>query len=361
MLAEFFAWWGQNLLDLVPAALRNRAGAGADALVVDATEPGVITLRRRRNGVESKLATVRLDDTAPAAFLKALPNRRPDELISLRVAPALVLEREVSLPLAAERDYERVVGYDMERLTPFAADEVFWGVQLTARDKARGKIALVLSIVPRAAIADVVRRLTAAGLPPAMLETAPASGAPGGAPGGAPWGALGGAPGGGRSIRLSHDGRRSGGMLARAVPVFAAGLVLFVVISPFLRQALVLSRLESREGALKPQIAEVEALRARILGTGTGGDAVAAEMRRTGDALAALAAITEILPDESYLSEFTLRERKLNLTGLSTSAAKLIAALSDDPRVRNPAFSAPVTRNDTVRLDVFSIRAELAQ
>ena len=75
----------------------------------------------------------------------------------------------------------------------------------------------------------------------------------------------------------------------------------------------------------------------------------------------ALAAITEILPDDSYLTEFTMRERKITLAGQASSAPKLISALSADPRIRNPAFTAPVTRNENNRNDVFAIRADLAQ
>jgi general secretion pathway protein L len=66
------------------------------------------------------------------------------------------------------------------------------------------------------------------------------------------------------------------------------------------------------------------------------------------------------LPDDSYLTEFTMRERKMTLSGLSASAPKLINALSTDPRIRNPAFTAPVTRSESNHNDVFSIRAELA-
>jgi general secretion pathway protein L len=125
-----------------------------------------------------------------------------------------------------------------------------------------------------------------------------------------------------------------------------------------------------RLDTLAPQMSQVEALRRRITGAGSGGDAISTETRRLGDALEALAAVTEILPDDSYLTEFTMRERKMTLSGLSASAPRLISLLSADPRIRNPAFTAPVTRQEPVRIgqanqetaqrDVFSIRAELA-
>jgi general secretion pathway protein L len=139
-----------------------------------------------------------------------------------------------------------------------------------------------------------------------------------------------------------------------------AGLALLVVAGPFLRQSLDLAGAEHRLDALAPRMHEVDALRRRIAGAGAGGDAVARENRRLGDMLEALAAVTEILPDDSYLTEFTMRERKMTLSGQSASAPRLISALSADPRIRKPGFTAPVTRADSGHNDVFSISAELA-
>ena len=73
--------------------------------------------------------------------------------------------------------------------------------------------------------------------------------------------------------------------------------------------------------------------------------------------LAALAAITRSLPDDTYLTDFTLNGRNVTLNGQSASAAKLIGLLAADPSIDNPAFSAPVTRLEATHTDLFSIRA----
>ena len=81
-------------------------------------------------------------------------------------------------------------------------------------------------------------------------------------------------------------------------------------------------------------------------------------------ALRAIAALTEILPDDTWLTELTLRQRKLTMAGRSAGAARLIGLLSADPTIRDAAFAAPVTRAEGTRaesggVDAFSIRAEL--
>jgi len=341
LLGEFFDWWGRQLFDLLPARLRQPA-TGADAVIADATTPGTLVLFRRRRGVEQRFGQMRLDEPATPALRAAFNGRATGELVLLRLPGSTVLERSVHLPMAAERDPERVLGYDMERLTPFTSDEVFWGFGIEERDRARGRLVLRLTVVPRAAVAGLIDLLAGLGGRPNLLEAA--------------------TQGGVRSIKLTHEGPGGSGswFSVRKAGAATAVLALLVIASPFLRQSLELADLQDRLDTIAPQVRQAEAYVRQISGAGAGNDAVAAETRRLGDALEALAAITDILPDDSYLTEFTMRERKMTLSGLSASAPKLINGLSADARIRNPAFTAPVTRSETNHQDVFSIRAELA-
>ena len=70
--------------------------------------------------------------------------------------------------------------------------------------------------------------------------------------------------------------------------------------------------------------------------------------------------MTELLPDDTFLSDLSLRQRRLTIGGQSAAAAKLIPGLAADPMFRNPGFTAPVTRSDQLKKDVFSLRAEVA-
>ncbi len=342
MLVEFFTWWRQQLLDLVPASLRQGSGPAANALVADATTPGLLALRRRRRGIETRVADIRVDEPGLPSLRAALNGRPSGEPVILRLPAHMLLERTVSLPLVAERDLERVLTYDMERLTPFTSDEVYWGFGVQTRDRSRARLLVRLSLVPRPAAQAHIDHLAECAGRPSLIEAETDHGP--------------------RTIRLAHA--PAAGRIARLTPRTAAavlaGLAALVVAGPFLRQSLALAGAETQLDALAPRMHEVDALRRRIAGIGAGGDAVARENRRLGDMLAALAAVTEILPDDSYLTEFTMRERKMTLSGQSASAPRLISALSADRRIRKPGFTAPVTRADSGHNDVFSISAELA-
>ena len=128
---------------------------------------------------------------------------------------------------------------------------------------------------------------------------------------------------------------------------------------PVIQQARAISAAEDRVAALRPQVATVDALRRRVAANQSGANLFSAEASRIGSPLRALAAVTAALPDDTYLTSFTMRERRMSLSGRSAGAARLISALSADPDLRDPAFDAPVTRAGD-KLDLFSIRVTLA-
>jgi len=144
-----------------------------------------------------------------------------------------------------------------------------------------------------------------------------------------------------------------------AAACVCAGLVAAAAIVPFVKQALELAAVERRIEAIAPRVQLAEALRKRVGEAADGRDVLAAERIRLGDPLQALAVLTELLPDDTYLTVLTLNMRKLTFAGRSAGAARLIAVLSASPLIRNPVFGAPVTRSEDGQGDLFSIHADL--
>ncbi|MCL2430553.1 MAG: PilN domain-containing protein, partial [Alphaproteobacteria bacterium] len=138
-----------------------------------------------------------------------------------------------------------------------------------------------------------------------------------------------------------------------------AALAVAVAALPFWLQAQAREAVEARIAALKPRLDQAEAMRKKLAAVTESSDVFSAEHARVGDALHAIATLTEILPDDTHLISLVMQKREVSLEGQSAAAAKLLTTLSADRAIRNAAFSAPVTRNET-GADVFAIRAEIA-
>ena len=335
MLRDFVLWWARQMRALLPPRLLADIDR-ADAVLVDVQRTQVaLTLRRR--GRETALRQFPLTgDSAPAAV-----SRRPRRVI-LRLRPGALLERLVVLPLTAERDLERVLGYEIDRLTPFAAANVVWQAAVARRDRVQGRLTVRLSLVPRTELVPALDMLARIGITPTCLEATARDGSR-------------------RRIALEAGSTRRAGFRLHATAGGAvAALAVAVLVTPFVTQSLTRAATERDISALTPRVARVEALRKHLADGAAGVDVLAAEQARSGDVLLVLAAVTQLLPDDTVLSEFSLHQGKLGLSGQSPAAARLIPALAADPTFRNPTFAAPVTRTADGHTDQFVIHAELA-
>ncbi len=340
MFAEFLSWWLARLVELVPAWLKRRlATVPREAVLVADTTLRAVALTPAGADAPARFA---LDANGVAALRAALGARVRPASVSLALPAGLLLERHVSLPLAAARDPGGVLRFEMDRLTPFNAEDVVFGWSIRQRDRKRGRLEIALWLIPTAPLRPLLTALGDAGAAVhSVLEGWPA------------------AP---RRLPLSLSAEPAGGWRSRLRRVSLAGcalLALAAVSIPFVRQALALAATEARIAALRPRANQATALRQRLAAAAAGGIAVGRERARLADPMDTLATLTALLPDDTHLTQFGLHEGRIELSGFSQAAARLIGLLAASPALRNPTFAAPVTRAETGSGEMFSIRAEL--
>lgn len=338
MLADVIAWWLAQWRALLPASDAG-SGRAQDALIVavDRVPVGdaapVETIRGRivirRDGRETALQPLALGGKPPAGLDRKLP-------VGLRLPADTLLHREVVLPLAAARDLESVIGFEMDRLTPFAADAVFWGLSHVSRDPLRERLNLRLAIVLRAQVQPLLDALARLGLAPGFLE------------------------GEGGRIELAAAQAGAGRRVQVAASALCACLAVACLVTPVLRQQIALDRAAQSVARLQPAAREAIRLRRSLAATASGRAAIA-RARGAGDALDVLAALTQALPDGTWLSDLTLKAGTLTLDGHSTNAAGLIARLAAVKQFSDPAFTAPVTRTVDGKADLFSLQMAVAR
>jgi len=127
-----------------------------------------------------------LDEDAPLPLAPDAPEElSPDELepaiqqteiarhlARYEVRPKLVyvlpaqrmLARRLTLPLAAEDNLRQVLGFELDRQTPFRADQVYFDQRVASRDPVAKQIQVELALTTRAALDADLDRLKAAGV-----------------------------------------------------------------------------------------------------------------------------------------------------------------------------------------------------
>src|SRR5688572_14780902 len=138
-LVRFWRWWSNELLAMVPERFASMAGAAR--VPVLAIEDGVATLLEPRPAEGKPEDWVDLKDLDPAragAAVRALLERAGEARgrARLALAPREALVRRVTMPAATEENLGTVLGFEMDRLTPFPAEDVYYDYRVVGRDAA---------------------------------------------------------------------------------------------------------------------------------------------------------------------------------------------------------------------------------
>jgi general secretion pathway protein L len=342
VIRALFEWWLERLSELQPAWLRRRISMPTDGLIITPIGPldrgpETVSIVVRRGGAETEFGEFKTSNPQ----LESLPGIGNMPAI-LRLMRADVLEKNIELPLAAQSELGQVLEFEMDRQTPFSAEELYWDHHIEAVDRRRGRLTVRLAMALRRNVDPFLDVLKRSGIAPTRIEVL----------GDLSAGSL-------ISIEPGYARHPLSRRLVWTATLSCLLLAIGAAAIPFVRQSVALAQLDREIADARPAAADVEKLRQKIDRVSSNADFVAGERNKAARALDTLAALTRLLPDDTYLTGLELRQKKLTMTGRSAGAARLIAALAADPLFRDPVFSAPVTRLEASQGEVFSIKADV--
>ncbi|HLF97801.1 MAG TPA: type II secretion system protein GspL [Methylococcaceae bacterium] len=345
---SFFAWWKGELAFLVPEAFRLWwRRRQARLLILPAGED-----------IELRLWTVegarfvdkrRLEEAGPALLANVLAEHGAQEVERvLLLPPDRVLRRTVSLPPATRENLSQVVGYELDRFTPFKANALYHDVRPLS-DGAPGEALRVEFVaVLREELDAALQSLENAGLLPERVDVQSADGVY--------------RDGGFDLLPLRY--RQRGGSLPRILTaVFATVLSVSLIAVGALPTVLdnrFLDELRDEQRRLNQASRTVEALREQAQNLQRAAAFVLDKKIGNPSALAVLQDISQRLPDQAWVASLQIRERRIEMQGQAASASALIALLEASPYLNNTAFLSPVTPDPASGQERFRLGADLA-
>lgn len=276
------------------------------------------------------LASVAPGERVPAAVLQAAQRG----IVILQLPAESVAVRRLSVPAQARDFVAGIVSNQIERLSPWQADQAVYGFA-TAIDAADAVTLEVRVLIAARAVLDSARdRLKACGLTADRV----AAQLPGGESGKAVtlWSRLAEiSPQQRRSIR-----RRIGFGLAGVVAA-SVGLAVWAMISA--------SRLDGADAAVA---ARIDMLRSQLHSSLTLRSAASLppgerqwyDKEMSPSVVVVLEALSRALPDSAYLTELSLDSTDMRIVGLAKDAPSLIAPLEHSGVLTGVHFFSPTTR-----------------
>lgn len=402
-LRGFWAWWTRALATWVPAPLRGLLGLSEQRLLL------------RRDGddlVLSMVAAPGANPTGPAAVgvalrdivalpwdavadpgeeaassvdpLSAVLAPRVESLPRWLLLPAHgALRRQVTLPGAAADRLRDVLRFEIDRQTPFSADEVYFDARPLGR-RGDGMIDAELVVVPRARLDAALAALTpslrsalagvdlvvvtppavgpAAADRPADAVEAVAAGADGASTESGPMGsaptvsALG--------VNLLPSAQRRTRRDPMALWNLGLGVLATVAIALGLWQILAnrtaaADAYEAETQQRSAQAKRVAAERKQLVDLVEGLRFLQQTRSGRPTSVEVLAELTARLPDSTYIERVTIEDQRLMVVGLSSEASRLVERLQGSQLWRAMTLTGALQPDPRSGKDRFTLTAEL--
>jgi general secretion pathway protein L len=355
-LGALWRWWTTELAQLVPEALSPQGRVARLPLLT--LDGDVLVLVPPPGATAPEVSSVDLAalDTARAraavrALMEHAGETRGRARLLLRHEDALV--RRVTMPLATEENLGQVLAFEMDRLTPFRAEDVYYDQRILSRDSNAGTLSALLAVARREVVEARIERLRAVGVSVQGVSLREEPAHPG-----APIDLLPAEQRGERESRAERFLRRG---LAAAVAVLIVA-VLFLPIWQKRETAI----------ALGPVVAKAKH-------DAEGTDALAKDLeRQVGDynfllakkhgqypALAYVEEVSRLLPDNTWVAELQIKNtgktREIQIQGETNSSSKLIETMEQSTLMQNAMTRGTVTRGSVPGTERFMISLEARQ
>jgi general secretion pathway protein L len=350
LAARFFAWWFGELAACIPPALRQLVAGRQRRLYLllrdEATE-----IFEGSGGKPRPFARLEPDaaDAAQRVLLQRLQDKGPWAEILLVIPSERALHRRLQLPAAMAENLRESVGFDIDRLTPFKADDVVYQTRSAGLDRQRGQVICELTVVPRATVEAALKRARGLGIRPDRIAVEPPeeASAPAAAPIPLPF-ALG-----------ARVDRWLPWRLPAALAAFAAVLALIGLLLHFDRDDAVLAAYASEIARYRPAADAAAKLREQVLSLARTRAEAATQRAALPLIVDVLAELTARLPDDTWLTDLRISEGHIQLGGYANSAAMLVPVIEDSPMFQGARLSGPVLPDSMLKRERFSIEADL--
>jgi general secretion pathway protein L len=344
-IADGFSRW----IDCVAGALfalRKRFRTSHTVHLVEGADNAFTVLPADDGPARSEGERIRIvDGRLVGPLSENLQSRTRGNGIEIVLQPSRFLFRPLELPRRAGEFLDGIVRAQIDRLTPWSAEDAAFGWSKPS-EVANDRIALTVAATARASVAPFVQALV--GLQPDSIAVTTL--APGERADAAP-------------IKVFEQTGRAALEVRRVhralvAMLVGAGLVGAAAITA---DDLIGGSLQARQDEVVHKIAAGQAtMRARL---DASRDSVVAGLERrkhqTPSSVIVLEALSRIFPDDTYVTELRIVGDKMQVVGITRDAPSLIRLITQSSYFTQATFFAPTTRSPSQPGENFHIEAQI--
>ena len=324
-LREFFAWWARGLTAGVPGRMKQPFLGSRHDLVLEIAGKRA-ELVRRHGGTTAALATLSVDEGLDGQLP---PIDYASSQLAVEIPDAYLLRRHLEWPLQAEGNLDAAVRFQLHKLIPMSAEDVYCKHRVIRRHRDKGVIELELLVIPRETVSPwldrlaksrlsgLVKSLTVKGLEP-EVDFLPAS---------------------------FVAGRRRFVTAPRLVSTAVVVLTALALLLPLYKKQRELDLLEADIVAHQQKAEETLKLRQNAEQTVAQATQLKGVVQKLPSRVVLLEELAGKLPDSAYAMSVIIKGDVVELNGEAASSTEVIEQLAASPHFRDVKFAAPVSKN----------------
>jgi general secretion pathway protein L len=342
-ISRFLSWWKQGLLACLPDAIARHLVSSPKRTLIEIRGDEVVVLEEENNNLE-ELERYPLAAVTKGAVLSNVGKGTANPLV-LRLPASIALTKKLVLPLAAEANLRQVVGFEMDRLTPFSVAKVYYAIQVLQRDTRAKRLHIRFTAVPRPHIDDLLKPLAGAGLSPDKVDVA----------------------GSDPEINLLPPNQRPRkGQLAQRsreglLILFIVLLVALGMLPLWQQQRLITDNLMPKVEVAEQQAEEILDLRNELENSLESSRFLVQKRKETPLMVDIMRELTRILPDGTWVERLEIKGNEIQVRGQSSQASALLALVEASELFHNATFGSPITADRRTGQDRFYLSAQVSQ
>lgn len=344
---QFLTWWWLELRAMMPdKAYRlfhiNRKKI-CIKLIADKAQFDVL-----ENNELTRLGTFPTTNEGCAAYQAVLADKSDLKEVSkiLALTSEQYLSRQITLPAQAVNNMSEVVGYEMDRFTPFRVDQVAYDVIAEPAGVDNDSFVATLIVVPNETLTELLATLNAFDVAPQKVCCSTSNNVIGD-----------------NQVNLLPKALRP--TVSKKTQAIGMGLAALICVQLFVMLAMPIWQADKQVSILKQQISAlgdeanaVSKMREDISNQKALVGQLIDKSNYKRPVIDIINAATTSVPDSTWLNQMRIAAGKLQISGFSTQATNIIQKLDNSPLFTNTRFTSPLATSKSAQ-QAFKITTDI--
>lgn len=340
-IKSFFSWWSKGLYKGLPDSLRKWVQTDQARLILFAKANGDVKTVWQHDGKQQETGDFSLHDEQELDLVSFIPKkfRKKKYYIDLRLEQKQVLSLQKKFPENIKDNLNQAIRYQIDRLTPFSSDNVYFDAVVNKHDKKAKSIIANIFVASRSLVDKTITKLKELGIE--KVDTISVSDTP-------------------QQLNLTTDGIPTLNLhnkVSRKPLYFMLTLLVLSLTLPIAYKQRRINQLDTAIADLRKNASEQLAIRDKLFEAEEALNFLKEKRASSPMALDVVNTLANEIPKNTWIERLELSNTHLEIRGESEKALTLIDLLEESPSFSKVRFNSPVALNKKNKRDKFHIQA----